>query len=154
MTQTVRKQDTIVAASKTLVQYSVAGVIACGAALAGVFAQVMLSQPAGGATGAPKESTHGEGVKFPPMAVPIYSQTKKIGYCVMRVEYDGARGNTDEWRMAVSQVTNDLYLEFTTVLEKNADGPSVCASRVGKSTEKFVIYKAEFYEQIDPNKLQ
>lgn len=143
------------AASKTLLQYSAAGMLACIAALGGVFAQVMLSQPADGAGSAEDGAlAHGEGVKFPPIAVPIHSQEKKIGYCVMRVEYDGGKGNADEWRMAVAQVTNDLYLEFTAVLEKNADGPTVCAQRVGKSTEKFVIYKAEFYEQIDPNKLQ
>lgn len=143
------------AATKTLVQYSAAGVVACIAALGGVFGQVMLSQPADSATEPHDEAqVEGEGVKFPPIAVPIYSQTSKIGYCVMRVEFDGARGNADEWRMAVAQVTNDMYLEFTTVLEKNADGPTVCASRIGKRTEKFIIYKAEFYEQIDPNKLQ
>jgi hypothetical protein len=62
--------------------------------------------------------------------------------------------HSNEWETAVAQVTNDLYLEFATVLEKNADGPTVCAGHVGKSTETFVIYKAEFYEQIDPNKLQ
>ncbi|MAS05054.1 MAG: hypothetical protein CL534_10270 [Ahrensia sp.] len=126
--------------------------MACAAAVGGVFAQVMISQPGGGA--AEETASHGEGVKFPPIAVPIYSQTKKIGYCVMRVEYDGERGNSDEWQMAVAQVSNDLYLEFTTVLDKNADGPSVCAGHIGKRTEKFLIYKAEFYEQIDPNKLQ
>lgn len=143
------------AGTKTLIQYSVAGVVACSAAVGGVFAQVMMSQPAGSATGAHGEaSSHGEGVKFPPIAVPIYSQTKKIGYCVMRVEYDGERGNSDEWKVAVAQVSNDLYLEFTTVLDKNADGPTVCAGHIGKRTEKFLIYKAEFYEQIDPNKLQ
>jgi len=141
-----------VAGTKTLIQYSVAGVLACAAAVGGVFAQVMISQPGGGAT--EETASHGEGVKFPPIAVPIYSQTKKIGYCVMRVEYDGERGNSDEWQMAVAQVSNDLYLEFTTVLDKNADGPSVCAGHIGKRTEKFLIYKAEFYEQIDPNKLQ
>lgn len=142
------------AGTKTLIQYSAAGVIAIVAAVGGVFGQVMMSQPAGSATAHGDTPSHGEGVKFPPIAVPIYSQTKKIGYCVMRVEYDGARGNSDEWQMAVAQVSNDLYLEFTTVLDKNADGPTICAGHVGKRTEKFMIYKAEFYEQIDPNKLQ
>jgi hypothetical protein len=39
-----------VAATKTLMQYSLAGAIACVAAVGGVFGQVMLSQPAGSAT--------------------------------------------------------------------------------------------------------
>ena len=143
------------AGTKTLIQYSVAGVVACAAAVGGVFAQVMISQPGGNSAGDHGvTASHGDGIKFPPIAVPIFSQAKKIGYCVMRVEYDGDRGNSDEWQMAVAQVSNDLYLEFTAVLDKNADGPAVCADRVGSRTEKFVIYKAEFYEQIDPNKLQ
>lgn len=143
------------AGTKTLIQYSVAGVVACAAAVGGVFAQVMISQPGGDSAGAHGETaSHGDGVKFPPIAVPIFSQEKKIGYCVMRVEYDGERGNSDEWQMAAAQVSNVLYLEFTTVIDKNADGPTICACHVGKRTENFVIYKAEFYEQIDPNKLQ
>jgi hypothetical protein len=144
-----------VAAPSSLVRYSVTGATACVAAVAGVYLQIMLAQPSNSATD-PHGASHasGDGVKFPPMAVPIYSQSGKVGYCVMRVEYDDARGNADEWRMAVSQVTNDLYLQFTAVLEKNADGPEVCATRVGMRTDKFVIYKAEFYEQIDPNKLE
>lgn len=143
------------AASSTLMRYSIAGAIACLAAVGGVLVQTMLTGAANGATsGNDAPATYGDGVKFPPIAVPIYSQVKRIGYCVMRVEYTGARGNDDEWQRAVAQTTNDLYLEFTTVLEKNADGPTVCADHVGKSTEKFVIYKAEFYEQIDPNKLK
>ena len=143
------------AASKFLTRTSVAGAVACIAALGGVFAQVMLSGTASSATSAHDAAPDQDaGVKFPPFAVPIYSQVKRIGYCVLRVEYFGGRGSDDEWQLAVARVTNDLYIEFTSELEANADGPAICAGHVGKSTDNFKIYKAEFYEQIDPNKLK
>ncbi|WP_193178073.1 hypothetical protein [Oricola nitratireducens] len=134
-----------------LIQYSIAGTAACIAAVGGVMLQVTLSQPSAEATDPhADEAKVGEGVKLPPIPVPIYSRTQKIGYCVMRVEFDGAHTDPEERRIAVPRVTNDLYIEFSATLEKNADGPAECASRVGKRTDKFVIYEAEFYEKIMP----
>lgn len=136
-----------------IIRYSIAGAAACLAAVAGVMAQVVLSAPASTAeTHDGKPLTElGKGVKLPPIPVPIYSASRKIGYCVMRVEFDGSHTDTQERRIALPRVTNDLYVEFATeLLGANADGPAECASRVGKRTDKYVIFEATFYEKISP----
>jgi hypothetical protein len=136
--------------SMSLVPYAISGVTACIAAVAGVLVQVMVSEPDHPAdTTDPQPVAKGEGEEFPPIPVPVYSQTQKIGYCVIRVKYDGARGSADEWGIALPKVTNELYVEFSSILKNTADGPSECAGRVGKRTDTFVIYQAEFYEKVD-----
>jgi hypothetical protein len=135
----------------SLIHYSIVGVTASVAAVAGVFLQVTLSQPDTG-----KKDTHGEeetvekGVKLPQIAVPIYSQTEKVGYCVMGVEYRAGEVDQEDAELVVPRVTNDLYIEFGSALPASADPVKDCTNRVGKHTDTFVIYEAEFYEKINP----
>lgn len=135
----------------SLIHYSVVGATASIAAVAGVFLQVTLSQPDSGG-----KDTHDavekvkKGVKLPQIAVPIYSQTEKVGYCVMSVEYGNGEIDPEDADLVVPRVTNDLYIEFGSALPLNADPVDDCAGRAGKRTDNFVIYGAEFYEKINP----
>ena len=135
----------------SIVHYSIAGTAACIAAIAGVYAQVIISQPASDDHGKEAEEAAFTGTKLPPIAVPIFSQTQKVGYCMMRVEYGGDKIDPEERRIILQSVTNELYIEFSGTLEKNADAPAECASRVGKRTDTFAIYEAEFFERINQN---
>lgn len=134
----------------SVIHYSIAGVTASVAAMAGVFLQVTLSQPDTGG-----EPAHGEteqaktGVKLPQIAVPVYSQTAKVGYCVMSVEYVTGEVGQENVKLVVPRVTNDLYIEFGGALPPGADPVKDCASHAGKRTDSFVIKKSEFYEKID-----
>ncbi len=134
-----------------IIHYSIAGTAACIAAVAGVYLQVMVSQPEAENDEADSKEAAFVGTKLPPIAVPIFSQTQKVGYCMMRVEYDGANIDPEDKRIIVQRVTNELYIEFSGTLEKNADAPAECARRVGRRTDKFKIYEAEFFERINLN---
>lgn len=133
----------------SVIHYSIIGATASIAAVAGVFLQVTLSQPDTG-----KKDNHDveetkQGIKLPQIAVPIYSETEKVGYCVMSVEYVSGDVDQEDANIMVPRVTNDLYIEFGAALPANADPIEDCASRAGKRTETFVINEAEFYEKIN-----
>lgn len=134
----------------SLIHYSIVGITASVAAVAGVFLQVSLSQPETGGEDAQDgvEKTE-KGVKLPQIAVPIYSQTEKVGYCVMGVEYLIGDVDQEDSEIMVPRVTNDLYIEFGAALPADADPIEDCASRAGKRTDTFVINEAEFYEKIN-----
>lgn len=132
----------------SLFHYSMAGVTAAVAAVAGVYLQVAISQPDTGKNDAQETETVKKGIKLPQISVPIYSHSEKVGYCVMGVEYGGGGVDPEDAEILVPRVTNDLYIEFGSALPANADPIDDCASRVGKRTDKFVIYEAEFYEKI------
>ena len=146
----VYKRD-VIDVVMSIIHYSIAGTAACIAAVAGVYVQVMISQPEAKDDGTETKEASFVGTKLPPIAVPIFSQTQKVGYCMMRVEYGDENLEPDERRIIVQRVTNELYIEFSATLEKNADAPAECASRVGKRTDKFKIYDAEFFERINLN---
>jgi len=132
----------------SLIHYSIVGVTASIAAVAGVYLQIALSQPDTGKDDAQENEVVKQGVKLPQIAVPIYSEAEKVGYCVMGVEYGGGEVDPEDAEIMVPRVTNDLYIEFGAALPANADPVEDCVSRVGKRTDKFVIYEAEFYEKI------
>lgn len=133
-----------------LIHYSIAGATACLAAVGGVYLQVTLSQPETSAPDAKAEVQKAEtGIRLPQIAVPIYSTVGKVGYCVMSVEYDGENMKPEDSDLVVPRVTNDLYIEFGSALPENADPVKDCENRIGKRTDTFVIYSAEFYERID-----
>jgi len=134
----------------SLIHYSIVGITASVAAVAGVFLQVSISQPDLGEKGTHEEAEKAEkGVKLPQIAVPIYSQTEKVGYCVMGVEYLTGDVDQEDSEIIVPRVTNDLYIEFGAALPADADPIEDCASRAGKRTDTFVINEAEFYEKIN-----
>ena len=57
--------------------------------------------------------------------------------------------NPEDSDLVVPRVTNDLYIEFGSALPEDADPVEDCESRIGKRTDTFVIFAAEFYERID-----
>jgi hypothetical protein len=133
----------------SIVHYAIAGATAFVAALSGVLVQVSISQPdTPSAEQTVEAGFDGGGEKFSPITVPVFSKVRKIGYCVLRVDYDNANSSSDEWRIALPRVTNELYVEFATVMKDTADGATECVQRVGTRTKRFVIYEAEFYEQL------
>jgi hypothetical protein len=133
-------------------QLSIAGSVAMVAAIAGVFAQSMVSQPSGdtSAEESKTEEAHsGEGIKFPPIPVSVYSDEGRVGYCVMRVEYFRNGESSAEFEVAQARVTSELFIEFSVILDDAAEAPVECASRVGMNTPKYRIFRAEFYEQME-----
>ena len=134
----------------SLIHYSVVGVTASVAAVAGVFLQLSLSQPGSDKADGHDAPEHTEkGVKLPQIAVPIYSTTEKVGYCVMSVEYLTGDVDQEDSALIVPRVTNDLYIEFGAALPADMDPIEDCAGRAGKRTDTFIINEAEFYEKIN-----
>ncbi|WP_421855141.1 hypothetical protein [Oricola sp.] len=136
----------------SLVQLSIAGSVAMVAAIGGVLLSGFVSQPAPADDGAAKEekTTHrGEGIKFPPIPVSVFTDAGRVGYCVMRVEYFRDGESSAEFEVAQARVTSELFIEFSGILEDAAEAPTDCASRVGMETPKFKIFSAEYYEEID-----
>lgn len=133
-------------------QLSIAGSVAMVAAIAGVYMQTIVSQPSAEPSKPENEhaeSHNGDGIKFPPIPVSVYTDEGRVGYCVMRVEYFRNGESSAEYEVAQARVTSELFIEFSVILDDAAEAPIECASRVGKSTPKYRIFRAEFYEQLD-----
>ncbi|QKV19615.1 hypothetical protein [Oricola thermophila] len=131
-----------------ITHYSIAGITASVAAVAGVFLQVLVSRPDTEVPVKVEEPAPETGVKLPQIAVPIYSQSEKVGYCVMGIEYGGGDVRQEDSELVVPRVTNDLYIEFGAALPEGVDPRRHCADRAGLRTDMFIIEKARFYEKI------
>ena len=137
----------------SIIQFPIAGSVAMVAAIGGVLLHTTLTQPAPepmeqtGSEPAPTETR--VGTKFPPVPVSIYTKQGRVGYCVMRVEYFRDGESNAEFEVAHARVTSELFIEFSMILDDAAEAPIECADRIGKSTPKYRIFSAEFYEQLE-----
>lgn len=136
----------------SLIHYAIIGTAACASAIGGAFVNfAMQSQPTVAETDTAKPTIAKE--TTPQISVPIYSGSKKLGYCIVRAasilggEGSGGGHGGGDTQSAVPRITNALFVEFAKPGDAEVNGAEVCTDRIGAEVFGYQIVEAEFFEE-------
>jgi len=87
-------------------------------------------------------------VELPPVSVPIYQESARVGYCVLTASVDLPNGYSDEeFQMAITSVA-DFMLRNLSVVAAGEDVPALCAAQIDKALDVYTIVKSEYFQTV------